>query len=98
MMLSQALPAAARRAADAVVTAFALGVVGFAAYVLVIQALRSFDFGSVSFYPTQTPVWMPQSVLATGFVLFALALFARLVRLALDEPPEVANTVGGTIE
>jgi TRAP-type C4-dicarboxylate transport system permease small subunit len=98
MMLFQALPAMARRLAEALVTAFALGVVGFAAWALVAQALRTFDLGSRSFYPMQTPVWIPQSALAAAFVLFALALLARLVRVLLGQEPEVANTVGGTIE
>jgi TRAP-type C4-dicarboxylate transport system permease small subunit len=98
MMLFQALPASARRAAEAAITAFSLGIVGFAAWALVAQALRTFDLGSRSFYPMQTPVWIPQAALAAAFVLFALALFARLVRVLLDEPEEVENTVGGTIE
>jgi hypothetical protein len=33
-----------------------------------------------------------------AFVLFALALLARLIRLAIGQPEEVASTVGGTIE
>jgi TRAP-type C4-dicarboxylate transport system permease small subunit len=98
MMLNQALPLAARRAADMLVTAFALGVVGFAALALVMQATRTFNLGSVSFYPMQTPVWIPQAALAAAFVLFALALLARLIRLAIGQPEEVASTVGGTIE
>ena len=98
MMLNQALPATARRIGDMLVTAFALGVVGFAAWALVMQAMRTFDLGSVSFYPMQTPVWIPQSALAASFVLFALALFARLVRLAIGQAEEVASTVGGSIE
>lgn len=98
MMLNQALPSALRRLSDMLVTAFALGVVGFAAWALVMQAMRTFDLGSVSFYPMQTPVWIPQSALAAAFVLFALALFARLVRLLIGEAEEIAETVGGTIE
>jgi TRAP-type C4-dicarboxylate transport system permease small subunit len=98
MLLFQVLPATARRLIEGGITAFALGIVGFAAWALTNQAIRTFDFDSRSFYPMNTPVWIPQSALAAAFILFALALFARLIRVLLDEPVEIANTVGGTIE
>lgn len=98
VMLFQALPAALLRPLEGAITAFALGFVGFATWALVNQALRTFDFGSLSYYPMQTPVWIPQAALAACFVLFTLALLARLVRVLIGEEVEVANTVGGTIE
>jgi TRAP-type C4-dicarboxylate transport system permease small subunit len=98
MMLLQGLPPAAARIADALASALALGIVGFCAAALTAQALRTAELGSVSFYPMQTPVWIPQAALALGFVLFALALLARLLRLLLGQPAEVPNTVGGSIE
>src|SRR6056297_2176376 len=52
------------------------------------NALRSFERGSVSYYPSRTPLAFPQSVLALGLLLLTLALLARAIRLALDEPPE----------
>jgi TRAP-type C4-dicarboxylate transport system permease small subunit len=97
-MLTATLPAGARRAVEAAVSALGLGIIGFAAFALVNQAWRSFDFGSVSYYPMQTPVWIPQAALALCFVLFAAALAARLIRALAGEPEEIANTVGGTIE
>jgi TRAP-type C4-dicarboxylate transport system permease small subunit len=97
-MLFQALPRSAQRMTEALVTAFSLGVVGFVARVMVAQALRTYDLESVSYYPMQTPIWIPQAALALAFVLFALALLARLIRVVLDEPVEIENTVGGTIE
>lgn len=86
------------RVVDAAVSAFSLGVVGFTAWALTGQAWRTFDLGSVSYYPMQTPVWIPQGALALAFILFALALLARLIRLGLGEDAEIPNTVGGTIE
>ena len=97
-MLFQALPQIAQRAAEAMVTAFALGIMGFLAWVMVAQAVRTHDLNSLSYYPMQTPVWIPQAALAVAFVLLALALFARLLRVLLKEPVEIENTVGGTIE
>ncbi|SFK31099.1 TRAP transporter small permease subunit [Falsiroseomonas stagni] len=88
----------ALRVVDASVSAFSLGIVGFIAWALTSQAWRTFDLGSVSYYPMQTPVWIPQAALALAFILFALALVARLIRLGLGEDAEIPNTVGGTIE
>ena len=86
------------RLIDLAVSTFALGVVGFVAWALTSQALRTFDLESRSYYPMQTPVWIPQGALALAFVLFALALLARVVRLALGEEAEIVNVYGGTIE
>jgi TRAP-type C4-dicarboxylate transport system permease small subunit len=97
-MAFAAMSPLAVRIIDAAVSAFSLGVVGFAAWVLVAQAMRTFMLDSHSYYPMATPVWIPQAALAAAFVLFALALFARLIRLALGEDAEIPNTVGGTIE
>ena len=97
-MLTSILPGSARRVVEASVSALGLGIIGFAAYALVNQAWRSFEFGSVSFYPMQTPVWIPQAALALCFVLFAAALAARLLRALAGEPEEIANTVGGSME
>lgn len=97
MGLSAMKPTAVR-IIDAAVSAFSLGIVGFAAWALTGQAWRTFDLGSVSYYPMQTPVWIPQAALALAFILFALALLARIIRLGLGEDAEIPNTVGGTIE
>jgi TRAP-type C4-dicarboxylate transport system permease small subunit len=88
-LLTQALPEGARRIADLVGTVFALGVASFMTWACAENAIRSFERGSVSYYPSRTPLVFPQSVLALGLLLLTLALLARAVRLALDEAPEV---------
>ncbi len=83
------LPGRAARLLDLCGSAFALGVVSFAAWALVGQALRTAELGSVSYFPSRTPLLYPQALLAAGFVLLALAFLARVVRLALGQPAEV---------
>lgn len=94
-VLMLALPGTARRVLDLAGTAFALGILGFAAWALVQQWLRSLDLGSRSFYPMQTPLWIPQGIVTLGVCLLLLAFAARLVRLLRNEPPEVAGAPGG---
>jgi len=93
-VLLAALPPRARRLLDAAGSAFALGILAFAAWALVQQWLRSLDLGSRSFYPMQTPLWIPQGVLTLGICLLVLAFLARLLRLLRDEPPEAAGSPG----
>ncbi|MCX7684731.1 MAG: TRAP transporter small permease [Acetobacteraceae bacterium] len=93
-VLLAALPAGPRRLLDMAATAFALGILAFAAWALLQQWLRSLDLGSRSFYPMQTPLWIPQGVLTLGVWLLVLALAARLVRLARNEPAEAPGAPG----
>jgi hypothetical protein len=46
----------------------------------------------------QTPLAIPQALLAMATLLLALALLARALRLALGEPPERAAEGGGLLE
>lgn len=94
-VLLAALPEAARRVLDLAGTAFALGILGFAAWALVQQWLRTVDLGSRSFYPMQTPLWIPQGVVTLGVCLLVLAFAARLARLLRNEPPEAVGALGG---
>lgn len=93
-VLLAALPAGPRRVLDMAGTTFALGILGFAAWALVQQWLRSLDLGSRSFYPMQTPLWIPQGVVTLGVCLLVLAFAARLVRLLRNEAPDAAGAPG----
>ncbi len=98
-VLMQALPPGAARLVDMVGTVFALGVIGFATWALWQQWFRTLDFGSTSFYPMNTPLWLPQGMLTLGVTLLWLAFLARLVRLAFDEPADLsAGLTGGGVE
>lgn len=89
-LVTQVLPLRAAWAMDVLASFGALIVTSYASYALIRYAWRSAELGSVSTYLSQTPLALPQGLLAVSFVLLALALFARLVRLLTGEPPEVA--------
>jgi TRAP-type C4-dicarboxylate transport system permease small subunit len=82
------LPAGLARWLDVACTAFALTVVTLLASGLIDLAYRSHARGSVSYYVMQTPLWVPQSLLALSAILLWLALAARAIRLLLGEQPE----------
>lgn len=82
------LPAGLLRVLDVLVTGFACGVTGFAAAALIDQAVRTYQRGSRSYFPSETPLVYPQTMLALGFVLLALAFVARLIRLLRGQPAE----------
>lgn len=94
-ILLQLAPPGVARTLDLAGTTFALGVIGYATYALIQQTARTIGFGSVSYYPMQTPLWVPQAVLTAGFVLLTLAFAARLIRLVRNEPVEHARGLGG---
>lgn len=73
---------------DLLGTGFATGVITFAAYALVEQALRTYSLGSRSYFPSETLLVFPQTMLAIAFVMLALAMVSRLVRLLRREPPQ----------
>lgn len=87
-LVMQALPARATRGLDVLASAAALAVTGYASYALTRYALRSAELGSVSTYLSQTPLALPQGLLAASFVLLWLGLFARLIRLLTGEAPD----------
>lgn len=73
---------------DLVGSVFATGVIGFAAGALIEQAVRTYNLGSRSYFPSETLLVYPQSMLALSFALLTLALLTRTVRLLLRQPPE----------
>jgi TRAP-type C4-dicarboxylate transport system permease small subunit len=94
-VLLGALPQGLARLLDLLGSAFAIGIVGFATLALWGQLLRTFEFGSTSFYPMGTPLWIPQGLLTVGVTLLWLAFAARLIRLLLRETPEISTGLGG---
>jgi hypothetical protein len=49
----------------------------------------SFGRGTKSFTPTQTPLYVPQGLVALGLVLLAAQFVARLLRILIGAPPDV---------
>lgn len=93
-VLLQTLPTRLARVVDMIGTAFAIGVLGFLVHAMWMQWLRSAELGSISYYPMGTPVWVPQGVLTIGVTLLLVSFIARLVRLAIGEPAELATSFG----
>lgn len=93
-LLLQLLPPPALRLADIAGTVAALAMALYASRALVELALRSAELGSVSTYLSRTPLVYPQALLAGSFVLLAVGLTARLIRLVTGKAPEVAGPGG----
>ena len=72
-------------------TLAALAVTVLLAYGLVELSWRSFERNSRSYFSMQTPLAVPQGLLAAGVVLLVLALVARAIRLAIGEAPDIAE-------
>lgn len=70
-------------------TLFGLACTVYLAYAMVLVAVKSGIGNSVSSLPSETPLVIPQALLAAGTVLLALQMFARLLRFFLGEPPDV---------
>lgn len=90
-VLLQLFPDRLFRIIDLAISLFALAVAVYVAAAVVQNAHRSFELGSVSFYPTRTPIWLPQAMLAFSWVVLCLGLLARILRLATGRPAEVAS-------
>lgn len=43
--------------------------------------IGSFQLGSVSFFPSATPLWIPQALFALGPVILVFSIFASLIEL-----------------
>jgi TRAP-type C4-dicarboxylate transport system permease small subunit len=65
----------------------ALGLTVFAAWALGVQAVASFQRGSVSYGIIAIPLWIPQAVMTTGVVIFAIAILDEIVTLLSGREP-----------
>ncbi len=91
-LLTANVPPRFARAIDIVATVAGLAITGFIAVAMVQMAAGSWAGGSRSATSVATPLIVPQGGIAFGCVLFALQLAARLVRVLIGEPPELAAT------
>lgn len=85
-LLSGVLRGPAGRVVAALVLGLALVLAGFAAWNLGRLALDSWTFNARSFGMLRAPLWVPQSVLALGFGLLALAVLDELVAVLAGRP------------
>ena len=96
-LLFQALGPRARRVVDFAATTFALIISLFLTRAFIAFTIVTYERGSRSFFPSETPLAWPQTAVAFGISLISLALVARLIRLVIGEAPESA-AAGSALE
>jgi len=87
-LLVALLPPASRRVVDIAVTVFALAICAYLSVAIFRYALATHEIGTASIHVSHTPLAYPQFLFALGVCTLPLAMFARLMRLLLNEPPE----------
>jgi len=87
-------PGRVKLAIELFCTVAALVVASMLAWGLAELAWRSHVRNSVSYFAMQTPLAWPQALMATGAVLLACALLARLLRLLIGDPPDLSTDAG----
>ncbi|MCA0042513.1 TRAP transporter small permease [Celeribacter litoreus] len=80
-LLTDKLPPKVERIFAVITALIGLTIAAFAAWHLTEYALKSLDRGSVSLYPSRTPMWVPQMVLAVSLWLLVIGIFARILEL-----------------
>ena len=55
---------------------------------LIAWAWGSYTKGTVSFFPSATPLWIPQAIFSVGPLILSLSLLGRLLRLKFKDPGE----------
>lgn len=78
-LLSSTLPPRAAHGMSCLVLAGAFALGAFAAWHAALQVVDSWQFNSVSFGMIRIPLWIPQSAMMAGLVIFAIALLDELV-------------------
>lgn len=77
-----------RRLLELAITVVGLAISLYFSVALVLMVIGTAKLGTVSFYPSRTPLVLPQALFALGAVTLSLALMARLIRVWIGEPPE----------
>ncbi len=90
-LVQNRLSAGGVRRLDLACSVTALALSGFMAFALGSWAFGTYERGVVSFFPSATPLWLPQALFALGPVILTLALFARIIRLLQRQAPEAAE-------
>lgn len=88
-LLAEHVPSGVARALDYFSTLVGVAVTAYILYALCDLTYSSFTRDIVSFTPTQTPLIIPQGVLAVGALLLFLQMLARLIRLIRAEAPDL---------
>lgn len=87
-ILSSAVPPAVAKAVDVIATLIGTVVAVALAYALITFAWKSGITGRTSPTIDETPLVIPQGIIAFGTLMLALQMIARLIRMCLGEPAE----------
>ncbi|WFE76608.1 TRAP transporter small permease subunit [Roseinatronobacter sp. S2] len=87
-ILLQPLKGRARVAAEIVNAAVTLSVFGFITFFLIRQLLRNYERGTTSISVLEIPLWIPQSFVVVGFIVFCIQL-TGLIAKALHAPEDI---------
>ncbi len=79
----------AQRVLDIACTVMGLIACGFFAWSLLNFALGTLARGTLTYFPSATPIGYPQLLIAVGPCILELALVARLIRLLTGQPPDL---------
>lgn len=86
-MLIKAVGPKVRRALEGFVLAIGTIIATYAAYHAVLQVVDSIQFSTVSFGVVRVALWIPQSALAVGLVVFAVAMADELFTVLTSGTP-----------
>lgn len=86
-MLIKAVGPKARRVLETLVLAMGSVLATYAAYHAVLQVVDSIQFNTVSFGVVRIALWIPQSALAAGLVVFAIAMADELFTVLTSGTP-----------
>ena len=90
-LLAEHVPRGIARGLEYFATAVGIVVSAYILYALCDLSYSSFTREIVSFTPTQTPLIIPQGVLAIGALLLFLQMLARLIRLLQGQEPDLEH-------
>lgn len=80
-------PGPAQRVLETAVLVGAAGLAGFASWHSGLQALDSWQFGSLSYGMIPVPLWIPQGAMTVGLALLLVSLVDELVALLRGDIP-----------
>lgn len=90
-LIADRLPARWQRRLDMAASLIGLAVSSFFAYALWAFALTTAARGTLSYFPSQTPLAIPQLLMTVGPTMLALAFLARVLRLHAGQAKPVAE-------
>ena len=95
-LVSEHIGSRAAKRLDLICTVVAFCVAGLLSFSMIGFAVGTWQRGTVSYFVSETPLAIPQMLLAIGLCILTLALFGRLLRLIYGEKrPETASKASG---